>query len=75
MRRKSLNALPRTIQKRIIEKLEGLESNPRPLGAKMLRGEPRWRVRVGAYRIIYEIRDNELLVIVVRIGHRRDVYD
>ncbi|BDZ64451.1 type II toxin-antitoxin system RelE family toxin [Agromyces mangrovi Wang et al. 2018] len=52
-----------------------LGTDPRPPGAKALRGRDGLRVRVGDYRIIYTIRDDVLLVVVVTLGHRRDVYD
>lgn len=52
-----------------------LEANPRPPGAKKLRGESDlWRVRVGDYRILYSIEEARLVVLVVKIGHRREVY-
>lgn len=63
------------IQKQIIQKLRELEHDPRPAGYKHLQGKKDlYRVRCGDYRIIYTIRDNQLLVLVVQIGHRRDVY-
>lgn len=52
-----------------------LAQNPRPPGARALQGRPGIRVRVGDYRIIYTIEDDVLVVVVVRLGHRRDVYD
>jgi mRNA interferase RelE/StbE len=52
-----------------------LADDPRPPAARRLRGRPAWRVRVGDYRIIYTIEDAVLLVVVVAVGHRRDVYD
>ncbi|MBF4575586.1 type II toxin-antitoxin system RelE/ParE family toxin [Frondihabitans sp. VKM Ac-2883] len=52
-----------------------LGQNPRPPGAKALQGRVGLRVRVGNYRIIYTIKDDVLLVVVVTVGHRRDVYD
>jgi mRNA interferase RelE/StbE len=52
-----------------------LGQNPRPPGAKALQGREGLRVRVGNYRIIYTIKDDVLLVVVVTVGHRRDVYD
>ena len=55
-------------------RLRALEANPRPTDVKKLKGRSAWRVRVGDYRIIYEIHDRELVVIVVTIGHRREVY-
>ncbi|MEO7374199.1 MAG: type II toxin-antitoxin system RelE/ParE family toxin [Terrimesophilobacter sp.] len=52
-----------------------LGENPRPTVAKALRGRPGFRVRVGDYRIIYTIVDDLLIVVVVTLGHRRDVYE
>ncbi len=72
---KQLSRLPRSVQRRLTETIEGLESNPRPHGVKKLEGPDNlWRVRVGDYRIIYTIEDDRLLVLVVKIGHRGDVY-
>ena len=51
-----------------------LADNPRPHGYKKLKGEDAYRIRVGDYRIIYEIEDNIILVTVVSVGHRKDVY-
>ncbi|MGH8859730.1 MAG: type II toxin-antitoxin system RelE family toxin [Jatrophihabitantaceae bacterium] len=52
-----------------------LAQDPRPPGARALQGRPGLRVRVGDYRIIYTVEDDVLLVVVVRLGHRRDIYD
>lgn len=63
------------IQQQIIRKLRELEKDPRPHDCKQLQGKTDlYRVRTGDYRIIYTIKDNQLLVLVVQIGHRRDVY-
>ena len=63
------------IQQQIIRKLRELETDPRPHGCKRLQGKKiLYRIRTGDYRIIYTIKDNQLLVLVVQIGHRRDVY-
>ncbi len=51
-----------------------MENQPRPTGCKKLRGENAWRIRVSNYRVIYEIHDKVLQVMVVTIGHRREVY-
>ena len=72
---KVLDRLPPDIRRRLVRRLEALEDNPRPRGVEKLAGVVElYRVRVGTYRIVYAIRDRELVVIVVRIGHRRDVY-
>lgn len=71
---KELEKLPDQIAARIMEALTGLQENPRPPGCKKLQGVKAWRIRVGNYRIIYEIHDKVLRVIVISIGNRRDVY-
>jgi len=69
-----LKKLPPSLQIRITQRLKGLETNPGQ-GAKKLQGfENRYRIRMGDYRIIYEIHDNILLVVVVEVGHRSDIY-
>lgn len=56
--------------------IELLSVEPRPNGARRLvGGEGEWRVRTGNYRIVYEIHDSKLLVLVIAIGHRRDIYE
>ncbi|MEC4813850.1 MAG: type II toxin-antitoxin system RelE/ParE family toxin [Scytonema sp. PMC 1069.18] len=72
--KKQLRKLSADIRERILVKLEDLAQNPRPDGVKKLESESLYRVRVGSYRIIYEIKDDVLLVTIVRVGHRRDVY-
>lgn len=72
---KSLDRLPVDLQKRIVRALETLAGNPRPPGVVKMAGDDNlWRVRVGDFRIVYEIHDDVLLVLVLRIGHRREVY-
>ena len=72
---RQLKKLPRNVKRRIRDAIDSLISNPRPSGAKKLVGtDDQWRVRVGTYRIIYEIHDDRLLVLVIRIGHRKEVY-
>ncbi len=58
----------------IVEALQNLAINPRPHGSKKMKGRPGFRVRIGEYRIIYNIKDDILTVYVFIIGHRRDVY-
>jgi mRNA interferase RelE/StbE len=63
------------VQKRIVRALEQLETDPRPPGVRKLQGEDDlWRLRVGDYRVIYTIEDDQLLVLVVRVANRRDAY-
>jgi mRNA interferase RelE/StbE len=72
---KALTALPREEQQRVRAAIDLLADNPRPPGCTKLTGEDdTYRVRVGVYRIVYEVLDDRLLVHVVRVGHRRDVY-
>lgn len=54
--------------------IAGLADNPRPYGYKKLKGEEAYRIRVGKYRIIYEINDDIIIVTVVSVGHRKDIY-
>ena len=73
--RKTLDRLPGDMHGRVLRKLNALEENPRPFGVEKLAGpEDLYRVRVGDWRIVYAIRDQELVVIVIRIGNRREVY-
>lgn len=71
---KELNRLPDDIAKRILTRLTELETDPRPPDVKKLKGRSAWRIRIGDYRVIYEIHDRILQVIVITIGHRREVY-
>jgi mRNA interferase RelE/StbE len=71
---KDLRAFPKKDVKRIMQRIRALVLDPRPPGCEKLSGQERYRVRQGAYRIIYEIVDATLLVLVVKVGHRRDVY-
>lgn len=72
---KSLARLPRREQQRIRAAIDLLADEPRPPGCVVLKGEDRaYRVRIGDYRVGYEVYDDRLVVLVVRVGHRRDVY-
>ena len=63
------------LKRRIASALHGLENDPRPPGAVKLQSERAlYRVRVGDYRVVYQIQDAALVVLVVRIGHRREIY-
>ena len=72
---KELRALPKKDVKRIVERIDRLADNPRGPGCEKLSGQERYRVRQGVYRIIYEIEDARLIVIVLKVGHRGSVYD
>ena len=71
---RALGKLSRELQGRILAKLDQLAEDPHPPGAEKLHGEPGYRVRVGDYRIVYDILHEEVTVLVIRIGHRREVY-
>ena len=73
--KRQIKKLPHDVQQNVVAKLEELAFEPRPDGVKKLEGSDNlYRVRAGKYRIIYEIQDALLLVIVVKVNHRRDVY-
>ena len=72
---RQLRKLAAVERKRVLAAIRALESEPRPPGTTKLVGEQTaWRIRVGDYRVIYDVFDNSLLVVVVRAAHRRDVY-
>ncbi len=72
---KTLAKLPASDRARIVTRIEALSADPRPQGVTKLAGpEGLYRVRSGDHRVIYAVHDEVLLVLVVRIGHRRDVY-
>jgi len=72
---RALRKLDPPVRRRVQGAIALLAQDPRPPGARALQGRPGLRVRVGDYRIIYTVEDDVLLVVVVRLGHRRDVYD
>jgi mRNA interferase RelE/StbE len=72
---RQLRRLPREAQLRIARRLDALATDPRPSGCEKLAGVANlYRVRTGDYRIVYEVSDVVLVILVVAIGHRRDVY-
>jgi mRNA interferase RelE/StbE len=72
---KDMDGLPRLLQERVIEAAESLTIHPRPSGCKKMKGyKNRWRVRVGDYRIVYEVHDGVLVILVIRVAHRKEVY-
>jgi mRNA interferase RelE/StbE len=72
---RALRRLDPQVRGRVQGAIALLAEDPRPPGARALRGRPGLRVRVGDYRVIYTVQDDVLLVVVVTLGHRRDVYD
>lgn len=71
---KELEVVPKLDCQRITERILSLSENPRPIGAVKMTGMDRCRIRQGDYRILYEIHDREVVVIVVKVGNRREVY-
>lgn len=69
-----INALPVRDALRIFDVIESLESEPRPNGVKKLKGGEFYRVRAGDFRIVYDIQDGALIVLIVKVGNRREVY-
>ncbi|HEV2054512.1 MAG TPA: type II toxin-antitoxin system RelE/ParE family toxin [Methylomirabilota bacterium] len=72
---RELAALPKDVHRRIANRIDALREDPRPPGVKQLQGVERlYRHRVGDYRVIYSIEGRRLVIIVVKVGHRREVY-
>ncbi|MBF0274408.1 MAG: type II toxin-antitoxin system RelE/ParE family toxin [Nitrospinae bacterium] len=71
---KELEKIPRNDSKKIINKIKSLAHNPHPVGSEKLSGSEKYRIRQGNYRIIYSIENNALIVFVIKIAHRKDVY-
>ena len=72
--RKDLRKIPKKDVLKILTKIESLADNPLPTQAEKLSGDDKYRIRQGNYRILYQIEDDVLLITVVKVGHRRDVY-
>ena len=71
---KEIEAVPKQDRRRIVEMITSLSRDPRPPGCEKLSARDQYRLRQGNYRILYEIQDLDLVVVVVRVGHRRAVY-
>ena len=72
---KQLDNLPNNIQERVYDKISQLAKEPRPDGVVKLKGyDNEYRIRIGDYRLVYEIQDEQLIVLLVQCKHRRDVY-
>ncbi|NMC05510.1 MAG: type II toxin-antitoxin system RelE/ParE family toxin [Candidatus Lokiarchaeota archaeon] len=72
--RKQLVELPRPVAKRIVEKVEELAMDPFSQDIKKLAGMAFYRLRVGDYRIIFDMKNDELLVLIIKVGHRKEIY-
>ena len=72
--RKDLRNIPKKDVTRILSAIDELSADPRALDSKKLKGEELWRIRIGNYWVLYEIDDGVLLVSVVKVGHRKNVY-
>ena len=73
--RRFMRKLPRYVQKRLDPAIMALADTPRPAGCVLLAGHPNtYRIRVGDFRVLYRIYDDRLVVLIIRIGHRGDIY-
>jgi mRNA interferase RelE/StbE len=73
-RRRKGGARAYSVRKRIVTRVEALEADPRPSGCKKLTNAELWRIRIGDHRVVYSIEDTKLVVLVVRVGHLREIY-
>ena len=72
--KKYLSLLNIEMRRRVIQAIDKLSSDPRPAGCKKLKSRDAYRIRIGDYRVIYEIHDNVLVVLIIRIAHRSEAY-
>ena len=74
--RRDLRALPARDRKRVADQIDALKSDPRPTGCRKLKGrENFYRIRVGDYRVVYQIEGEVLLILIVRVGDRKEIYE
>jgi len=71
---KELEAVPKKDREKLVVKIQALATNPRPPGSEKLAGDDKYRIRHGVYRVLYEVDDATIVVVVVRVAHRREVY-
>lgn len=71
---KELHKLPLPARKQVYELIDSLAGDPRPRGVKKMAGVEAWRIRVGDYRVIYSIVDQQLVIEIIKLGNRREVY-
>lgn len=71
---KEIRSLPDKYLKNVLDKISSLSKTPRPKDCKKLIGKNEYRVRVGVYRIVYTVEDEKLIIIVIKVAHRKNVY-
>lgn len=71
---KALKKIPREDQVKVARRIQQLASKPYPANCLKLAGSSFYRIRCGAYRIIYDVQENKLVIIILKVGHRKDVY-
>ena len=71
---KEIKAIPQKHRQRIVARIQGLSNNPRPPGSEKLSGQEKFRLRQGAFRIVYSVNDDEPSLLIVKVGHRKEVY-
>jgi mRNA interferase RelE/StbE len=71
---KELEAVPKKDREKLVAKIRSLAIDPRPVGSQKLAGDEKYRIRQGVYRVLYEVDDTIVVVTVVRVAHRRQVY-
>jgi mRNA interferase RelE/StbE len=71
---KEMDRLPTAVYARVSQRILNLQDNPRPRGIRKLSGRGEYRLRVGDYRVLYVVDDEKLIVTIVAVGHRREVY-
>ena len=73
--RRAIARLPLEVRQRVAKAIDGLGLDPRPPGCKRMKGQASFRIRIGDYRLVYDVEDNILRVLVRKVGHRKDIYD
>jgi mRNA interferase RelE/StbE len=71
---RDLKEIPKQDVQRILERIDALRDDPHPPGSVKLSGKEYYRIRQGNYRVVYEVQDTRLVVIVIKVGHRREIY-
>jgi mRNA interferase RelE/StbE len=71
---KELKKIPKKSLQKITERIQALATDPRPPGCEKLAAQKAYRIRQGTYRVIYTIEDDQLIILIIKVGHRRDIY-